>query len=60
MSTINSSCPICDATVTLADGTEETEIITCSDCQNRLVVDSITNDKTVLEEAPVIEEDWGE
>ena len=53
-------CPICEALVSIADGTVESEIITCEDCGNRVVVESIRGVEVVLAEAPEIEEDWGE
>lgn len=53
-------CPICDAGVTLLGDTEESEIISCSDCKSRLVVQKISKGKATLGKAPVIEEDWGE
>lgn len=55
-----SQCPICSGSVTLAVGTEVSEIITCKDCSNRLVVKKITEKHVHLEEAPEVEEDWGE
>jgi len=53
-------CPICDCTINLPEGTEESEIITCPECHNRLVVSKIEKENVILEEAPKIEEDWGE
>ena len=53
-------CPICDGGVTLLSGTEESEIINCTDCKSRLVVKKITKGKVTLEKAPVVEEDWGQ
>ena len=52
-------CPTCDAEVVLAQDTEVSEIISCSDCQTRLVVEGV-GDKPRVGIAPVIEEDWGE
>jgi lysine biosynthesis protein LysW len=52
-------CPICDANVVLTEDTEVTELLICSDCQSRLVVESLGS-SPLLGEAPMIEEDWGE
>lgn len=57
---LSSNCPICDGQINLPKDVEETEIISCSECQNRVVVASLADSKVVLEEAPSIEEDWGE
>jgi alpha-aminoadipate/glutamate carrier protein LysW len=54
------TCPICDAQITVAANTEESEILTCQDCNNQVVVESISGNQAVLSEAPEIEEDWGE
>lgn len=60
MDNISGTCVICDATNELAEGTVETEIINCFECDNRLVVTTIVEQTATLEEAPEIEEDWGE
>lgn len=60
MADLQANCPICDGQINIPADTEESEIITCPECQNRVVVASINNNKVVLEEAPEIEEDWGE
>lgn len=57
---IKTNCPICDAQVTLPKNTEESEIISCSDCHTKLVVAKIENKVATLQEAPKVEEDWGE
>lgn len=54
------ACSICDAQVTLPGNTEESEIISCPECHTRLVVAKIENDTATLQEAPKVEEDWGE
>lgn len=54
------SCPICDGDVEIPEDVVETEILTCSDCSNRVVVSSVDDGQVTLEEAPEIEEDWGE
>ncbi len=56
----NATCPVCDGTVVIPDGTEESEILTCAECSNRVVVTSINGTEVVLDKAPDIEEDWGE
>lgn len=60
MSSTNSICPVCDAQVLIADGTEVTELVSCPDCSTSLVVESIVDDEVTLAVAPEIEEDWGE
>lgn len=53
-------CPVCDAQLKIRNNIEETEIISCNDCQTRLVVKKISSKKIIFEQAPEIEEDWGE
>ncbi len=60
MAKLTGNCPICDAKVTTERDTQETEIITCIECESRIVVEAINGTKLSLEEAPVIEEDWGQ
>jgi len=60
MTNIKATCPICDGKINLPKDTEESEIVTCPECNNRVVVESIKEGKVILEEAPEIEEDWGE
>lgn len=57
---IKTICPICDAMVTLPVNTEESEIISCAECHTKLVVAKIENKTATLQEAPKVEEDWGE
>ena len=57
---IKTTCPICDAEVTLPVNTEESEIISCAECHSKLVVAKIENQTATLQEAPKVEEDWGE
>ena len=57
---LSGSCPICDALITLDEEVEETEILSCQDCQSVLVVDEVQNTRIILNQAPQIEEDWGE
>ncbi len=56
----HATCPICDGQVTIPDGTEESEILTCTECSNRVVVKSVKGADVVLDKAPDIEEDWGQ
>lgn len=60
MSKQKSNCPICDGQINLAKDTEESEIINCPECNNRVVVASINKTRVTLEKAPEIEEDWGQ
>ncbi len=57
---ITSNCPICDFKLTIPKNTEVSEIITCSDCHSRLVVAKLNATAVTLEQAPAVEEDWGE
>lgn len=57
---MSSICPVCDAKVALQKNTEESEIISCSECHTRLVVAQMKDAFATLEEAPKVEEDWGE
>lgn len=56
---MNSTCPVCDGAVALPEKTEESEIINCKDCQSRLVVEKLSP-QVILQQAPAVEEDWGE
>lgn len=53
-------CPICDGQISVPLGTEESEILTCPECSNRVVVKNINSTEVVLDKAPEVEEDWGE
>lgn len=59
MSNIQQSCPTCDSQVEIPEGTLESELLTCDDCDTMLEVIS-NNGNLQLQEAPEIEEDWGE
>ena len=48
MINLQANCPICDAQVTLSDDTEESEVITCSECSNRIVVEGIDGKKVTF------------
>jgi alpha-aminoadipate carrier protein LysW len=56
--TNNGVCPICEGSIIIPVGTEESEILTCEDCGSRLVVESLS--PVALSAAPEVEEDWGE
>lgn len=60
MSNSQNKCPICGASITLSENIEESEIISCPECANRIVAAKIVNSRITLEEAPKVEEDWGE
>jgi len=60
MKNLKANCPICSAEITLPANTEESEIISCLECNNRIVVTKIDNNGVVLDKAPEVEEDWGE
>lgn len=60
MTKLSVACPVCDARIVLAEGAEESEIINCSDCRSRLVVEKIEKSTAILAKAPEVEEDWGE
>lgn len=60
MTKLKSECPICAETISIAENTETSEIIQCPSCNNRIVVTNIKGNKVILEEAPKIEEDWGQ
>ena len=51
-------CPVCDAELTMAEGTVTDELLECEECGSELVVSGVSPYE--LEEAPQAEEDWGE
>lgn len=57
---MQAQCPICDANITLNSTVEAAEIISCTECKNRLEVGNINEGNVVLKEAPKVEEDWGQ
>ena len=59
MSDVKVVCPICDEQIVIPKDTQETELIACSFCNNKLEVKK-ENNKFKLIEAPKVEEDWGE
>lgn len=60
MTAHQATCPICEASVEIPEGTVESEVITCADCSTQLVVEKISAEGAQVSEAPEIEEDWGE
>jgi lysine biosynthesis protein LysW len=46
--------------VVLSDSVEVSEMLTCSECGNKVVVTAVSGEGAVLGEAPKVEEDWGE
>ena len=59
MNLTETCCPICAGVIQLTTQLEISEIISCPECGNRLVVESV-GETLVLSEAPEIDEDWGE
>ncbi|GHV29327.1 hypothetical protein FACS1894167_08480 [Synergistales bacterium] len=51
-------CVVCEAAVKLPDGCMEGELLVCGDCGTELEVVSL--DPLTVEEAPQVQEDWGE
>lgn len=60
MTKLTGTCPVCDASVIAANAVEESEILTCRDCQSRLVVEKAQHPSLELAVAPEVEEDWGQ
>ncbi|PIT90361.1 MAG: lysine biosynthesis protein LysW [Candidatus Komeilibacteria bacterium CG10_big_fil_rev_8_21_14_0_10_41_13] len=54
------SCPQCAAEVSLPEGAELNELLTCQDCQAELEIKELGDNSAVLEAAPAEEEDWGQ
>ena len=52
------TCPVCEAEVEVASDVLAGEILECEECATELEVISIT--PLMVEEAPEVEEDWGE
>ncbi len=52
------TCPVCDAEISLPDDTIRDELLECGECGTELLVASLN--PLELEEAPQTEEDWGE
>ena len=51
-------CPVCEADVNAASGVMLGELLSCGDCGTELEVTSLN--PLALEEAPEVQEDWGE
>jgi alpha-aminoadipate carrier protein LysW len=51
-------CPVCEGDVEIADDAVVGEIVECPECGTELEVTSL--DPIAVEEAPEVEEDWGE
>jgi len=51
-------CPKCDADLSLTDDCEIGEIIICDECSAELEVKNL--DPIELDDAPEVQEDWGE
>lgn len=54
----NATCVVCEASVNLPDDCCEGELVICGDCGTELEV--ISMDPLTVEEAPQVQEDWGE
>ena len=54
----NVKCPVCEADVKAEPGVMLGELLNCGDCGTELEVTSL--DPLAVEEAPEIQEDWGE
>lgn len=52
------ACPICGAMIDIAEGTVVGELMECADCGSELEVTSV--EPIEIQEAPEVEEDWGE
>jgi len=56
---MNGQCPLCSQLLEV-NNPEINELISCSSCNQKLIVKEIKNKKIIFIEAPQIEEDWGE
>lgn len=54
----STSCPECEADITVQDGAVIGEIVPCPECGMEFEI--VSMDPLELDEAPEIEEDWGE
>ncbi len=52
------ACPVCEGTVEIEEGAVVGELLPCADCGAELEILSVKPLK--LQEAPEVEEDWGE
>ena len=55
---MKAECPVCGASIELAEGTVIGELLECPECGTELEVVSL--DPPTVTEAPQEEEDWGE
>ena len=55
---INPICPICEAELKFSEDTVVGELTMCNDCGTELEV--VELDPIEVQEAPEVEEDWGE
>ena len=55
---MKAECPVCGASIELAQGTVAGELLECPECGTELEVVSL--DPPTLSEAPQEEEDWGQ
>lgn len=60
MKKIQGTCPICDAPISIPDDSQVSEVISCTDCKSKLVIENISGQMATLAKAPDVEEDWGE
>lgn len=52
------ACPVCEAEIEIGEGTVVGELMECAECGVELEVIKI--DPIEIQEAPEVEEDWGE
>lgn len=55
---MTTSCPECDADITVPVNAMQNELIACAECGTELEIISL--DPIQLDFAPEVEEDWGE
>ena len=55
---LSTNCPICEAVLEIKDDTVIGELMVCEECGAELEVTGM--DPVKVEEAPEVEEDWGE
>ncbi len=54
----NAECPFCEAELAFGSDTVMDELLECTDCGTELVV--VALEPAAVEEAPQVEEDWGQ
>lgn len=52
------TCPFCEAEINMLSDTVKDELLECNDCGSELVVVGV--EPFMVEEAPRVEEDWGQ